>query len=204
MNADGRNQRRLTFEERADAAPLWSPDGTGIAFVSTRSGDWDTYVMAANGRSPRRLLRSRSAGIHPVWSPSGSEIALVVDGGDRWELRIVRPDGSGERQLSATATGAGWSPDGRRIAFCRDGAVWVINADGTHRRHLTDPKARYSEDEGCDLGIDESPAWSPDGKQIAYVGTRSGEIQPDLTPEYTKRDIYVIDPERGGEQRLTG
>ena len=71
----------------------------------------------------------------------------------------MNADGGGRRRLTSS-TGEdypGWSPDGRKIAFVRDGGVYVVNADGSQERRLT----RI----GAFLGL----AWSPDGRRIAFA-----------------------------------
>ena len=55
MDADGNNLRRLTRHIATDEIPSWSPDGTQIAFSSSRGGNWDIYVMDADGSNPRQL-----------------------------------------------------------------------------------------------------------------------------------------------------
>jgi hypothetical protein len=73
-------------------------------------------------------------------------------------LYSVRPDGTGVRQLGRGASPS-YSPDGRRIAFRLGDDVWVMNADGTGRRQVTE------------LGDDSEfdPTWSPDGTRIAFA-----------------------------------
>ena len=89
----------------------------------------------------------------------------------------MRPDGSGKRNLTNEKTlGRSneyptWSPDSQRIAFISYGSegnfeIWVINADGTCRKQLTDNPA-----------ADEWPAWSPDGSRIAFMTNREGNYE---------------------------
>jgi TolB protein len=55
MNADGSNQTNLTNDPAPDTDPTWSPDGTKIAFISTRNGNQDIYVMNADGSNQTNL-----------------------------------------------------------------------------------------------------------------------------------------------------
>ena len=69
MDADGGNQERLTNHPTYDFDPDWSPDGTKIAFVSTRIGNgFKIYVMDADAKNPIRLTDELSEK-HPDWSP---------------------------------------------------------------------------------------------------------------------------------------
>jgi Tol biopolymer transport system component len=70
MRPDGSDRTRLTRDPGADASPVWSSDGTMIAFVSDRTdGDYEIWVMNADGSDPRRLTFSPLLDINPVWSP---------------------------------------------------------------------------------------------------------------------------------------
>jgi TolB protein len=101
------------------------------------------------------------------------------DGGDAWEVFVVRPDGSGRRMVTYEVpaydnTNPGWSPDGRKIAFsghvlggwARSG-IFVINVDSSGRRRLTSGMEDAA-------GVGNAPAWSPDGRRIAF--SRRGSI----------------------------
>ena len=76
MNADGSNQRRLTFSDPAapawDHEPTWSPDGTKIAFSSARDGNYEIYVMNADGSGQTNLTNSPGNDDQPSWQAVGS------------------------------------------------------------------------------------------------------------------------------------
>ena len=69
MNADGSGQRRLTRNPAGDSAPVWSPDGRRIAFVSERDGNPEIYVMNTDGSGQRKLTRSPADEDWFAWSP---------------------------------------------------------------------------------------------------------------------------------------
>ena len=151
-------------------------------------------------RHDRRRERAAEAdarqrvGVRPVWSPDGRKIAFMSQRDGNSEVYVMNADGSGQRNLTRSPRyegGPAWSPDGRKIAFasgsrsCRAGEgcagntdVYVMNADGSGQRRLT----RAPRD-------DFVPAWSPDGRKIAFVSKRDGN------PE-----IYVMNTD-GSEQR---
>ncbi len=171
MDADGGNQVNLTNHPAYDGIPDWSPDGTKIAFVSTRNGDAaQIYVMEADGKNPIRLtdgLRHKSA---PDWSPDGGKIAFTVHPDFRDDvvhhIDVMDADGKNRERLEDFAEEPSWSPDGREIAFASQRAdgerhdIYVIGADGQGLRRVTH-----------ELWGGFRPAFSPDGKRIAYMAS---------------------------------
>lgn len=199
VNADGTGERRLTSASRpgrggpvSSFEPTWSPAGDRIAYVRMpeRSGVGALYVMKADGSHKRRLLGDASA---PSWSPDGRQIAFSR--GDYTHEHIFVLDLANRKvhQLTKTALSESepdWSPDGRRIAYERVDAknvagafvqydVFVMNADGTHRRKLS----RSEADDG-------HPVWSSDGQQIAFVSDQDGDP-----------GIYVVSADGAGPLR---
>ena len=71
------------------SSPLWSPDGTQIAFESSRSGNKTIYVMDADGSNPRRLTSYSGIDISPSWSPDGTQIAFESDRDGYWDIYVL-------------------------------------------------------------------------------------------------------------------
>ncbi len=69
VDVDGNNQQRLTEDAGRDWWPVWSPDGTRIAFHSDSDGNWDIYVVDADGKGRRQLTTSEAADQYPAWRP---------------------------------------------------------------------------------------------------------------------------------------
>ena len=169
MDADGGNQENLTNHPAHDYEPDWSPDRTKIAFVSTRNGRNQIYVMDADGKNPTRLTDGPLTKWAPDWSPDGRRIAFTVQPAAIREsyIAVIDADGNNRVRFKNHARHPSWSPDGRKIAFSseRDGEWWddiyVIGVDGQGLRRVTH--------ELWESWGGHSPAFSPDGKRIAYV-----------------------------------
>lgn len=152
--ADGTGLQNLTMNASPDGNPVFSRDGTKIAFA--RSGA--LFVMNADGTNQHAVAAGNA--YQPRWSHDGTLLAFELSsGGSESDLWIVNEDGSGLRQLTNYAGyegAASWSPSGAQIAFQWQQDIHVINADGTGRVNLTN-----------DAAMQFSPAWSPDGTKIA-------------------------------------
>ncbi len=91
-----------------DTAPILSPDGQKIAFMSRREDNWDIYVSDVDGSNLQRLTTDPAQDGLPAWSPDGNALAFVSDRGGIWAIWAMTPDGKGQSQLFAMEG----SPDG--------------------------------------------------------------------------------------------
>jgi Tol biopolymer transport system component len=121
--------------------PVESPRENGkIAFMSTRDGNWEIYVMNADGTNPTRLTNNDDLDQDPDWSPDGEKIVFISDRDGNTEIYVMNADGTGQTRLTNTRSfelAPVWSPDGTKIAFIRDNNIIVMNADGTGQTRLT-------------------------------------------------------------------
>src|SRR2546425_57355 len=110
-NADGSNPIRLT--QGMDGDPVWSPDGTRIAFESGRQdGTSDVYLMNADGSNRVQLTRGSTGNLLPAWSPDGARIAFQTNRDGDWEVYVMNADGTGLVNLSVSR-GPDVEPDWR-------------------------------------------------------------------------------------------
>ncbi|MGL6278951.1 MAG: TolB family protein [Gaiella sp.] len=189
FTADGSSRTKLPSTSMT--TPVWSPDGTKLVVVA----DDNPVIRVVRAADGSVLAKLPLPGNDPAWSPDGTTIAFQSNArGDHLDLYLVRPDGSGLRRLTRSpsdpnrtgASGAAWSPDGRRLAFAddRDGYndIHVIRRDGSGLRRLTR------------TDVDESnPTWSPDGRRIAFDRTDY---------EHDRMSIVVLDLRTGRETEV--
>src|SRR5439155_5373547 len=125
MDLHGRAVRRLTTAIGLDIDPTWSPDGTRIAFRSTRDGQDEIYVMNSDGTCQHDLSMTPEDDRAPAWSADGSRIAFDHFFTGRFQDIAWVPAGGGDLHRITESSGeyASWSPDGRHVAFAsaRDG-----------------------------------------------------------------------------------
>jgi Tol biopolymer transport system component len=173
VNVNGTGATRLTTSGGEDLLPAWSPDGTKIAFVSTRDGNYEIYTMNANGTNQLRITTNAIDDVQPVWSPDGTKIAFASNRDGNGEIYAMNANGTSPVRLTTNAASEGWpswSPDGTRIAFQsnRDGdfEIFTMNADGTNQVART-----------ANAFTDEYPDWSPDSAQIIFDTNRDGNFE---------------------------
>ena len=206
MDDDGGNQQNLTNNPDKDYFPSWSPDGKRIAFVSLREGNKEIYVMDDDGGNQQNLTNNRHEDWHPSWSPDGKRIVFsstrdkkVKNFRPTYEIYVMDDDGGNQQNLTNDLNHdrhPSWSPDGKRIVFAsyRDGhfrgedgitcEIYVMDDDGGNQQRLTENRKK-----------DWFPAWSPDGKRIAFASDRKGDLE--------NFEIYVMDADGGNPQKLT-
>jgi Tol biopolymer transport system component len=193
-----------------DGHPSWSPDGTQLAFSRFEGRAEELWVVGADGSEPRPLNQEFAAIVHVAWSPRGDEIAVVGFSGPGPEVgpdRIYLVNAETGRIARTLGTPSGlefagtvsWSPDGLFLAFdavgeggsLDVGGIYVMRGDGTDVRRLTECPGHPVLGECTDF----HPAWSPDGRLIAFT-----RAVPEPGSDGFMGDIYVIDA-AGGEPR---
>jgi len=167
--------------------PMFSPDGSKLAFTSYRDGNPEIYVMNRDGSGLRRMTNNPAIDTTPTWSPTGQQLAWVSDRTGTPHIYIMNADGTGQRQLiNEYCDRPTWaSGQFNEIAYAaRTGPGYDIKlysfSKGTAIT-LTDG-----------IGSNESPAFSPNGRHIAFTSTRSGKTQ-----------IFTIDRDGNNLRQIT-
>jgi tricorn protease len=204
-------EARLLISDPADESrPLYSPDGTKLAFTSTRTGGGDIYILTLASGALQRLTFSDTPSNLDGWSRDGEWIYFtsnVTDVAGQGDILRVRATGgtplevSRERYLNEFESAP--SPDGRQIALVAKGissSQWWRNGHA----HIDEtelwlkPLVSPSEtDAGYRLLLAADakhawPMWSPDGKTLFYMSDKSGA-----------ENIWSADAATGAEHQVT-
>ncbi|MFB7087839.1 prolyl oligopeptidase family serine peptidase [Streptomyces sp. NPDC056296] len=147
--ADTGKQRPLTDDDAVNTAPAFSPDGSEIAFLSSRAGLPQIFAMPVDGGEVRQITSMpRGVASGPAWSPDGSRIAFVA--GPQDEPR--------DPSLPYRVNRAVWRVDG--LGPVEDAAhdLYVIDAGGGDPTRLT-----------ADRSLNTAPLWTPDGTALVFT-----------------------------------
>jgi Tol biopolymer transport system component len=188
---EGEGKPRKLTDGRRDLFPTWSPDGQQIAFLrSIGEGGSHVYVMNADGGELHRVGSAVTDTTGLTWSPDGNELAFGdgITGG----IYRISVDGTGLTKLTAEGTSPAWSPDGETIIFRNPPTLDAMNADGSHIRHLIEPRNSNKH-----LYTHHAPAWSPDGQHLLLVRQ---DILGILRPNGNR--IVVVNPDGSGEREV--
>ena len=183
----GGEAKQLTTNESYDGTPLWSPDGTELAFASNREGSMDVFVMSAQGGQARRVTTHSFNEYPAAWLSKDSLLIRRAGNPTVQELtfpgstftRIYKVSKEGGRQTLFSAV----SMD--HISISADGRILYNNVKGYEdpwRKHHTSSIARdiYMKDgKGYKqmttfAGEDRNPVWTADGKGYYYLSEQDG------------------------------
>lgn len=165
--------------DHRDEEPAWSPDGTRIAFGSTRAGgDFDIWMMNADGSNPVRLTDHDANEEDPTWAADGRSIVFTAERDGRGELyrvwiedrRVERVTNSVDRVIMPSV-----SPDGRSVAYA---AQTIMN----FQIHVLDFETGATRRITGTPGGACRPAWSTDGREVAFVRLDTDPSRIEIVP----------------------
>jgi Tol biopolymer transport system component/photosystem II stability/assembly factor-like uncharacterized protein len=209
MNADGTGEAVVANASQcsSDSGPVWSPDGSRLAFSRCDNFEQDDlYVINADGTGLAAVTSDPHSEVLPGWSPDGTRLTYTFgecSGTDTLvpEIFAVNISGSLKTNLTNSSASEGssdWSPGGSSIVFARgDGLncsgtdgntdLYAIDAVGGNERRLTNTQA-----------TEFFPVYSPDGTKIAYSASSFDFITNIFT-----ESIFVMNADGTGQTQIT-
>ena len=218
----------LTVNEAYDFMPVWSPDGSHIAFASDRAGNFDIYVMPAMGGTATRLTFHSANDLPTSFTPDGTAVLFSSGRLDavtnvQFPHRRAQPElyrvgiggGMPTQVLTTPALYAVWDRAGKRLAYSDNKGlemewrkhdnssfardVWIYDAESGRHTRLTQP--------GAD---DRQPVWSADEGSLYYLSERSGSFnvwrlglddtaQPEQLTNHTTHPVRFLSASRNGD-----
>jgi Tol biopolymer transport system component len=206
QRADGLSVTQLTSDASDNAFPCFSPDGSRIAFSSTRSGNWDIYVMDRDGTNVVQITSGSGHELHPSFSPDGTRLVYSSVGGQggQWELWTANL-GTSERRMIGFGLFPAWSPDTSRdrIAFQRARqrggrwySLWTLDLVDGEARNVTEVAVSSN-------AAIVSPAWSPDGRKLAFSTIVDPARHAARGRTAGQQDVWTVNADGSNRRRLT-
>jgi dipeptidyl aminopeptidase/acylaminoacyl peptidase len=172
---DGGNARQLTSGMYRDTAPTWSPIGDSIAFVSNRPGRAkaaddkekngrkpvnQVWIISPDGGEARQLTSHPNGASSPAWSPDGRKLAFVSADDVEPDATYDAPVTVGVKADEVVVNDIRYRADTKGM-LKQYAHIWAVDVVSGESVRLTDADAN-----------DSAPAWSPDGRHIAFLGNR--------------------------------
>jgi dipeptidyl aminopeptidase/acylaminoacyl peptidase len=182
---DGRTPARRFTQGDRDHSPRWSPDGRYLAFVSDRGEGGQLFLAPLDGGEARQVTKARFGVSQPAWSPDGKRIAYAVRVGDYKPLKERSPV---EKSAPRVVRDLRYKLDGIGYFDQRRMRIFTVDVESGEERQVTDGDWH-----------DEQPAWSPDGRRIAFISDR----EPERHQRQFRTDVWVAPAGGGRARKLT-
>ncbi len=201
VSSDGGAAVQLTQHPASDSQPVFSPDGSEIAFISDRDTGNQVYVVSIEGGTPKQLTFHTAGYSIEGWYPSGQSLLVSGSRDHFWRspsrfFRISRDERRADELLFDAAGADGeLSPDGKRLLFVRGGRRWWrkgYRGSASSQIWMYDLETKQYEQLIKRQSNASWPLWQADGSGFYYVGDQSGAF-----------NLWQYDLDTGNERQLT-
>jgi TolB protein len=172
-DADGQGAVTALSSSEPIISPVWSPDGSKLAYVSFEKKKPVIYVHTLASGQRQVVANFKGSNSAPAWSPDGRKLAVVLSKDGNSQIYVVNADGTGVQRLTQSGgidTEPRYSPDGGSIYFTSDRGgspqIYRMGANGGDAQRVT-----------FEGSYNVSPRPSPDGKSLAFISRRDGRFQ---------------------------
>jgi TolB protein len=172
-DADGQMPRTVVRSREPVISPVFSPDGTRLAYVSFEDKKPIVYIQSLQEGGRRKVAAFKGSNSAPAWAPDGQRLAVVLTRDAASQIYLIDADGGNLKRLTyggSIDTEPVFSPDGQTIYFTSDRGgspqIYRIAASGGEPRRVS-----------FSGGYNVSPAISPDGRHLAYISRDEGRFQ---------------------------
>ena len=191
-DSDGENAFAALRSPEPLISPVWSPDGSKLAYVSFENKKPSIFVQDLVTRKRVAVANFKGSNSAPAWSPDGRKLAIALSRDGSTQIYLINADGSDLKRLTNTNgidTEPCFSPDGQSIYFTSDRSggpqIYRMNLDGGDARRISFGGSYHI-----------SPAVSPDGKMLAYIARREGRFQLYVLDLITSQELRLSDASR--------
>ena len=186
-DADGQGAATALSSTEPIISPVWSPDGSKLAYVSFEKKKPVIYVHSLASGQRQVVANFKGSNSAPAWSPDGRRLAIVLSKDGNSQIYTVNADGTGVQRLTNSAgidTEPRYSPDGGTIYFTSDRGgspqIYRMSANGGDAQRVT-----------FDGTYNVSPRPSADGKSLAFISRREGRFQLAVM-DLASRQVQVL------------